>query len=72
MDLKKIQLILLIILIILLVLGVKTLIPNANASKPCLLGYKAACSFTPISTFILLGMVIIGFYIRAHMMKLAG
>jgi hypothetical protein len=61
MDPRKIHFILLIIPIILLVLGVKTLIPNSKASKPCLLGYKAACSFTPISTLILLGMAIIIF-----------
>jgi len=33
------------------VLGIFTLIP-ASASKPCLLGYYAHCSFTPISTII--------------------
>jgi len=32
-------------------LGVSTLIP-APASKPCLLGYYAHCSFTPVSTVI--------------------
>jgi energy-converting hydrogenase Eha subunit A len=38
---------------LLIVVAVKTALPNAEASKPCLLGYKAACSFTPISTIIL-------------------
>lgn len=33
-------------------LGVSTLIPAAAASKPCLLGYYAHCSFTPISTIL--------------------
>ena len=37
--------------IIAVVLGISTLIP-APASKPCLLGYYAHCSFTPISTII--------------------
>jgi polyferredoxin len=37
--------------IIFIVLGIWTLIP-APASKPCLLGYYAHCSFTPISTLI--------------------
>lgn len=32
-------------------LGIMTLIP-APASKPCLLGYYAHCSFTPVSTVI--------------------
>jgi len=34
--------------------AIKTVIPNANASKACLIGYKATCSFTPISTTICL------------------
>ena len=33
-----------------------TLIPLASASKASLLGYKALCSFSPISTIILLGL----------------
>jgi hypothetical protein len=32
-------------------LGVSTLVP-APASKPCLLGYYAHCSFSPVSTII--------------------
>jgi hypothetical protein len=32
------------------ILAVVTLIPFASASKTCLLGYKALCSFSPIST----------------------
>ncbi|MHA1665595.1 MAG: hypothetical protein ACTSVW_07170, partial [Candidatus Njordarchaeales archaeon] len=38
-------------IVIAVVLGISTLIP-APASKPCLLGYYAHCSFTPISTII--------------------
>ena len=41
------------VIVILSIAAVKTAIPNAEASKPCLLGYKAACSFAPISTAIL-------------------
>jgi hypothetical protein len=33
------------------ILGISTLVP-APAGKPCLLGYYAHCSFTPISTLI--------------------
>ncbi|HBT40457.1 MAG: hypothetical protein H5T93_08010 [Pseudothermotoga sp.] len=29
-----------------------TLLPIPGASKPCLIGYYAHCSFTPISTII--------------------
>ena len=42
------------VIVILSIAAVKTVIPNAEASKPCLLGYKAACSFAPISTVILI------------------
>jgi hypothetical protein len=43
-----------IIIIALTIAAIKTVIPNAKASKPCLLGYRAACSFTPVSTIILI------------------
>jgi quinol-cytochrome oxidoreductase complex cytochrome b subunit len=38
-------------IIIFILLGIWTLIPSP-ASKPCLLGYYAHCSFSPISTII--------------------
>jgi hypothetical protein len=41
------------VVVILGIAAVKTVVPNAEASKPCLLGYKAVCSFAPISTAIL-------------------
>lgn len=72
MDPKKIYFILFIITIVFIILGVKTLLPNTGASKPCLWGYKAACSFTPVSTFILFGIGIIVFYFRARMMNDGG
>ncbi len=40
-----------ILIIVFVILGISTLIP-APASKPCLLGYYAHCSFTPLSTII--------------------
>ena len=43
-----------IVIVILGIAAVKTVIPNEEASKPCLIGYKAACSFTPISTVIVI------------------
>lgn len=46
------------VLFILVIATVKTLIPNQKASKPCLLGYKAACSFAPFSTIILIAIAI--------------
>ncbi|MCW4010722.1 MAG: hypothetical protein NWF05_08905 [Candidatus Bathyarchaeota archaeon] len=50
---KTIAIVALAVIVILSIAAVKTVIPNSNASKPCMLGYKAACSFTPISTALL-------------------
>lgn len=54
--------IVIIVIVILCIAAVKTAIPYAEASKPCLLGYKAACSFTPISTAILILIAISMFF----------
>ncbi len=35
-------------------LVVSTLVPSSSASKACMLGYRAHCTFTPVSTVILL------------------
>ncbi|MBL7074272.1 hypothetical protein ISS37_03420 [candidate division KSB1 bacterium] len=45
---------LLILTILFTLASVLTIIPNASISKECLLGYKALCSFTPVSTIILI------------------
>lgn len=42
-----------IVAIVLAVAAALTLIPSPGASKACLIGYKAKCSFAPISTAIL-------------------
>ena len=44
----------LIIAILLVIAAVLTLVPGPQRHKPCKLGYKAICTFTPISTIILL------------------
>ena len=41
-----------------------TLIPLGIASKPCFLGYKALCSFSPISTLVLLALA--GLHVFLH------
>ena len=46
--------VLMVITIIVTLLGLATLLPSASASKPCILGYNAFCTFTPISTLIIL------------------
>jgi hypothetical protein len=52
-----------VIIVILSIAAVKTAIPNAKVSKPCLLGYKAACPFTPISTIILVAAAVGTFFV---------
>ncbi len=54
MDTQRIVSILRIASIVLLVAGGLTLLPSPRASKPSLLGYRAKCSFSPVSTAILL------------------
>ena len=51
------------------VLAVVTLIPMQTASKASLLGYKALCSFSPISAVILLALG--GLHIFLHQRNLA-
>lgn len=33
-------------------LAISTIVPSERASKVCMIGYKAHCTFTPISTII--------------------
>ncbi len=72
MELKKVLSILFIAAIVLLVLGLLTLVPSPGASKPSLLGYKAKCSFTPVSTLILFWMALVLYTIRARLMNESG
>ena len=46
------------------VLAIVTLIPLATASKVSLLGYKAWCSFSPISTLSLLALVVLHLFLH--------
>ena len=59
-----------IIFYIVLVLGLLTLVPSPGAGKACLLGYKAKCSFAPISTLIMLMGAAILFTIRQYRLEL--
>jgi hypothetical protein len=54
------------VIAILSIAAVKTVIPNGGASKACLLGYKAACSFAPISTAILAAAAIAAFVLARN------
>jgi len=48
--------------------GTMTLLPD-DASKPCLLGYYARCSFAPISSIILLSLGVIGLILAIKSIK---
>jgi hypothetical protein len=60
--LELLKIVIYIAIVIVLIAAVKTALPEAKASKPCLLGYKALCSFTPISTIILAAVAVVLFY----------
>lgn len=61
---KKGYWILFIITIILTIGAVSTMIPSEHATKISLLGYKAHCSYTPISTIICIALAGITCLIR--------
>ena len=52
-----------IVIIGLALAAVKTVIPFPYVSKACMLGYKAGCSFTPISTIILVVAIAITYVV---------
>jgi hypothetical protein len=58
------------VVLIWVICAVKTVIPNANASKACLLGYKATCSFTPISTAICMVGAVATFFVAKQLMMI--
>ena len=42
--------VLLVITIVFTVAGVATVIPASSASRECVMGYRAFCAYTPVST----------------------
>jgi hypothetical protein len=57
-----------VVIFIWVISAIKTVIPNAAASKACLLGYKATCSFTPISTAICIIGAVVTFAVAKRLM----
>jgi hypothetical protein len=43
--------------------AVKTIIPFPYVSKACMLGYKAGCSFAPVSTIMLVAGAVGTYYV---------
>jgi hypothetical protein len=50
---QKTKLLVIVVIVFLSLAAFKTAAPAVEASKDCLLGYRAFCSFTPVSTVIL-------------------
>ena len=48
-----------IVIVALVLSAIKTIIPFPYVSKACMLGYKAGCSFAPISTVMLAAPAVI-------------
>jgi hypothetical protein len=64
---KKGYIAMLIITIFFTLMAVSTMIPISFASKECLLGYKAHCTFTPVSTAICLLLAGLACVIRSRL-----
>lgn len=62
---EAIKIVIYVVIVIISIAAIKTALPEAAASKPCLLGYKALCSFTPISTIILFAIAAFLFFLSS-------
>ena len=51
-DRQKGYVLLLLLTVLLTLSGIVTLLPLASASKECMLGYKALCTWAPISALV--------------------
>jgi hypothetical protein len=68
---RKLRLVVILVIVFLSIAAIKTAAPAAEASKHCLLGYKAFCSFTPVSTLIL-AIAAIGTFFATKRIVLGG
>lgn len=64
--------VLLILAIVFAIAAVKTALPSDTASHECLLGYRAFCSFTPVSTVILLALAAASCIVRRRLLTTEG
>jgi len=60
----KAKIIFMVLAIISFISAVLTLLPYKNIDDECLLGYKAMCAITPVSTLILIVLGVVFLYIR--------
>jgi hypothetical protein len=61
---KKGYWLLLMLTLLFTICAVSTLAPSERVSKVCMLGYKAHCSFTPISTLVCIAFAGMTCFIR--------
>jgi len=64
---KKSYWLLLVLTLVFTLLAVSTILPDASASKVSQLGYKAHCSYAPISTVICLSLSAVTCTIRKRL-----
>ena len=68
---QKTRIVIIAVIVILSIAALKTAMPAEEASKACLLGYKALCSFAPISTLIL-ALAAVGTFFATKKIVLGG
>ncbi len=61
---SKAKLVLMVLAVLSFIGAILTLLPYKNIDDECLLGYKAMCAITPVSTIILIVAGIVFLYIR--------
>jgi hypothetical protein len=49
--------------------GIVTFLPYKNIDDECMLGYKALCAFTPVSSLILIAIGIFLLFMKKHINK---
>ena len=64
--------VLFILTVLFTLLAVSTILPDVSASKVSRLGYKAHCTYSPISTVICLSLSAITCTIRKHIFTIKG
>ena len=60
----KAKLVFLVLAVISFISAILTLLPYKNIDDECMLGYKALCAFTPVSTIVLAALGIIFLFFR--------
>ena len=60
----KLKMVFLFLAVLMFVAAAITLLPYKNIDDECMLGYKALCAFTPVSTLVLAALGIMFLFFR--------